>query len=265
VFPVALQGPIDVRGASHPFNAILRLILLDEFCIIFTVHTKGKRMIINNVGDSTYTVIKNRILDGYYPPGIHLVESDLIKEYNVSRISVREALHRLIGDDLVEQIPHRGIRVRHFTLEDINEIYILRGCLDSLSAGLLAKNQNMRIINELQKIMDKDKKAVDDINYPEHLKLMFIYHQLVQEGSENKALIKICERLSFAIMLSKYTEAHVGKMQEFYEDHVEILNAIIDKNDKRAEELMRRHMHKSRIVVMNYYSKSGELGKIRNV
>lgn len=51
---------------------------------------------------------------GFLVPGQRLVEADLMRELNVGRIPVREALRILAGDGVVELFPNRGARIRRF-------------------------------------------------------------------------------------------------------------------------------------------------------
>jgi DNA-binding GntR family transcriptional regulator len=65
--------------------------------------------------------IVDGVLKGRYVPGQRLIAADLAEEYGVSRAPVREALHMLAGEGVVELIANRGARIRRLsTIELVN-------------------------------------------------------------------------------------------------------------------------------------------------
>lgn len=191
--------------------------------------------------ENVYSVLKDRILTGEYLPGVHLVEADLTNEFPVSRVTIRDALRRLVGDELVELIPHRGVRVRKLTPKEIQDVYLVLEYLEGLAARLLAESGDTLIFGQLKKIIDEDIIAVTNQNFKHHLDLMINFHRLVAEGSKNQALIKPIERLH---MLSRSTQAVwplEQRMISSLQSHKEILEAIISENGDLAETTMRRH------------------------
>jgi DNA-binding GntR family transcriptional regulator len=55
------------------------------------------------------------VMRGRYAPGQRLIAGDLAEEYQVSRAPVREALHMLAGEGVVELTPNRGARIRRLS------------------------------------------------------------------------------------------------------------------------------------------------------
>jgi DNA-binding GntR family transcriptional regulator len=80
--------------------------------------------------DEIFEVLKSRIIRWEYPPGYRLTEDTLCGEFGVSRIPVREALHMLVENNLVDRVPHRGCTVKQPNLEEINELYDVRLALE---------------------------------------------------------------------------------------------------------------------------------------
>ncbi len=61
-------------------------------------------------GQSTYAVLRGRILSGDLPAHANLREAALAEELGVRRTPVREALRRLDQAGLIEFVPNRGAR-----------------------------------------------------------------------------------------------------------------------------------------------------------
>jgi len=74
--------------------------------------------------------IRDRILDGTYPPGTQMNEVELATRFATSRGPVREALQRLVQDGLLLSAPHKGITVRAMTQDDIDDLYFARSALE---------------------------------------------------------------------------------------------------------------------------------------
>ena len=85
-----------------------------------------------------YDVVKRKILNNEYYPGLQILEQEIAEDLNVSRTPVREALIRLQHEGLVEVIPRRGVRVVPIVASDMKEIYDVLTSLESMAAELLA-------------------------------------------------------------------------------------------------------------------------------
>ena len=65
--------------------------------------------------ERVYAAIKQRLREGAYRPGERLEPAMLAEELNASVTPVRDALHRLTGERLVETPRHEGFRVPMMT------------------------------------------------------------------------------------------------------------------------------------------------------
>ena len=79
-----------------------------------------------NLSGSVYATLSERILRWDYLPGHRITEEGLCNEFGVSRSPVREALHMLSENGLIERKPRLGYRVRLLDFKEINELYELR-------------------------------------------------------------------------------------------------------------------------------------------
>jgi DNA-binding GntR family transcriptional regulator len=86
-----------------------------------------------------YQQIINSIVSGQLQPGQRLRERELSEQYGVSRIPVREAIHRLEQDGFLVTAPRRGAVVRKLTLKDVDELFDLRVLLESFAAARAAE------------------------------------------------------------------------------------------------------------------------------
>src|SRR5690554_2644443 len=78
--------------------------------------------------------IKRKIMAGEFPPGEHLREASLAKEFSVSRTPVREALRQLSESGLVIFLENQGARVRVWKKEEILDSYEIREAMEAIAA-----------------------------------------------------------------------------------------------------------------------------------
>lgn len=112
-------------------------------------------------------VIRERLRNGTLIPGQRIVGSELASELGVSRIPVREAIHRLTGEGLIELDRNRSPRIRSVTAKDLADMLHLLGALGAL--GLRLASEQIRIsadpgreLAALSKILDAIILSADD-------------------------------------------------------------------------------------------------------
>ncbi|MHB8077919.1 MAG: GntR family transcriptional regulator [Candidatus Krumholzibacteriia bacterium] len=96
--------------------------------------------------------IRENIITQVYAPGQALREAELAKQFEVSRIPLREALRRLEAEKFVRIQPYRGAIVTPITEQDGVEIAEMRGALMQLA-----------VRRSLPRLADAELKRLDDL------------------------------------------------------------------------------------------------------
>lgn len=73
--------------------------------------------------DRVYRALKDRIVRGELAPGDHLEPAALGREMASSITPVRDALHRLVGERIIEAPDHNGFRVPLATEAELRALY----------------------------------------------------------------------------------------------------------------------------------------------
>ena len=92
-----------------------------------------------SIDHTAYERLRQAIVEGRYAPGERLIEVRLAEELELSRTPIREALRRLDAEGLVVHERNRGAIVRSMTIDEVIDIYELRGRLESYAAELAAE------------------------------------------------------------------------------------------------------------------------------
>lgn len=82
------------------------------------------------VADQVYELLAKRIYDGELAAGERLPVRDLATQVGTSVMPVREAIRVLVRNGLAVTHPHRGARVRDFTVHELLDLYEVRTVLE---------------------------------------------------------------------------------------------------------------------------------------
>ncbi|MDA7933102.1 GntR family transcriptional regulator [Mariniblastus sp.] len=166
-----------------------------------------------------------------------LREEKTATHHKLSRSAVREICHLIAGQGLLEHIPRRGWKIRHFTHADLRAYLDTREVLE-LKALDLAWNR----------LDDTELQAMHDGNIPANNARDFPViddriHNYIIKKSDNFYILDFFNRHApfFRILFEwegKNREAAVEAVQQ----HREILTAIINRDRKKAAKALSHHI-----------------------
>jgi DNA-binding GntR family transcriptional regulator len=200
------------------------------------------------------STLRDRIVDGYYPQGVRLVESELANEFQVSRPMLRELLAELETQGLVEKKRNRGTMVRRVDTESLLEIMEIREVLEGLCARLAAQKSKPEDWRDLEEAFgERAEKMVKNLEFENYLNLVAEFRDRMVEASHNKELSKLIHSLFAKITIVQRRIAILpGRIGEAIKEHREVLKAIISGDPRKAEEAKRKNMRTARHYLMKY-------------
>lgn len=193
------------------------------------------------------------IVNGEYPAGSKIAESDLANTFGVSRGPLREALMRVEALRLIERVPHVGARVVELSQEKLIEIYAVREALEGMAARLACIHISDEEIEGLQCLLTTHHQHIEKVEGASyfHQQGDFDFHYRIIKASRNSKLISLlCDELYHLLRMYRYQSprAHSRPSQALSE-HAQILAAIKERDGELAEMLMRRHIMRSRQLI----------------
>jgi len=96
--------------------------------------------ISRTLAEQTYDTLKGDLLAGAFAPGAALLTRELLARYGCGISPLREAIARLVGEDLLVASGHRGVRVPLPSVADLNETYRIRTLLECEALRLALQN-----------------------------------------------------------------------------------------------------------------------------
>ncbi|MEB3103626.1 GntR family transcriptional regulator [Ferviditalea candida] len=183
-------------------------------------------------------VIRNAILRGEFQPGERLVQEELAQALKVSRMPVREALHKLESEGLVILEPHRGAIVKKVDVEDLDEIYYLRSQLEKMAVELSVPRMTLDDIAKLEELLQR-MEGIDDVE--RFVEANIEFHKLLVKYCAWKRLLNFIETLWNG--LPQQTPHFLeGQLEISNREHREIVEAVKVKDSAKAGQLLSEHI-----------------------
>ena len=202
---------------------------------------KTKETVVEQVVKS----IKLGIKEGNYVPGQRLIESSLTESLKVSRGPLREAMWRLSGEGLLDIKPNYGVEVKRLTKEEALGIFDIREVNEGLAARLAAINADPASIKRLKKALELTESSHKDPDLLNFMKANDLFHDTIIEMAENQQLKELIEQLRLPIYRLQFKNIIRGVTSQSVKQHREIFDAISQKDPKKAERAMQRHIRAS--------------------
>lgn len=190
--------------------------------------------------------LEDAILKGKIKKGTRLVERELAEKFKVSRLPIREALRELQAAGLVRIIPRKGAVVSQISLEEVKEIYAVKCLIESFAAGEAAKRITSEEIKELRLLIDKMSHQMKKGNSYKYTEIAEKFHHVINKACGNRKLYEVYKRLNNQVLWHKINYlSSPGRIEQSFEGHKKILDALINKDAKQAELLMKKHIRDS--------------------
>ena len=199
-------------------------------------------------GQSIYVLLRDRITQWHYPPGFHLSENTLCKEFSVSRIPVREALHSLVTEGFAEKVPNRGCFVKQLNVLETKELFELRIALEryiaeTLAARDLSAEWFLRLKKPWQTLLDSPTHLPDVSQFVE---ADTDFHSELARASENQNFVRIIEDVGERLRFVKLSvEITAERLSATAHEHLAILEAIERKDGAAARERIKSNIEHS--------------------
>jgi len=201
-----------------------------------------------NLELEVYDFIKSLILDRKYMPGDKISIDQIKADLGVSRTPIVIALKMLEKEMLIDTKPRRGHYVRTFTKKEIIDVLELREALEALGARRAARHITKSKMNELTEFF----KDIDIEGDPKALSAYAKedqgFHEFIMEIAGGEVFSSVFK--TYAIVIFTYHAdlpgGFVRHPRETIQEHLEMIEAICNRNEDKAERLMRRHMRLGR-------------------
>ena len=130
--------------------------------------------------------LREAILRGEYPSGMKLRQEELAARFDTSVIPLREALHTLASEGLVEFLPNRGATVKPISSRELREMAEVRSALAAVGMRLAWPKLSKKAIAKARLISRRMDRARDP---RERVALYADFHEALLAPAERPYLV----------------------------------------------------------------------------
>lgn len=213
----------------------------------------------NRTSDKVFNEIKQKIISGEWTSGMKIMsESQMAQELGVSRVSVREAIEKMVALNILTKKQGGGTFVNELnssiylnslipmlTLDRIDYLDILqfRLMIEVESTKLCVLKCDESVIIQLQECYEQMLESKDEMDKFTERDLEF--HRIIALGSGNPLVVKIYEILRDLLSYhQKSLYKNLGPSGGIKE-HKQVLDAIVNRDAELAGIYIRRHLERT--------------------
>lgn len=215
-----------------------------------------RRLVIKSpktIRRKVYDYLREKLLSGEILPHEHLIEAKIAKEIGTSRTPVREALHNLELEGLVESIPRKGYVVKPISEQEVEEICEIRRVVEELTTRWAVEKDRDSLIEALRENIADSEEKTSSGDVKSFVELDAQFHEIIARFSGSQRLLELAQTLRRHMLRyriqSIYSAANVLRA---IEGHKGILEAIQKGGLDEVNRAIHDHLQQSKRDILRY-------------
>lgn len=194
--------------------------------------------------DQVVDAIVEATATGAFLPGDRIIEAELARELNVSRIPIREALRILESQGIVVNTRYRGMRLMDVSVDRLEKILKVRLALETLAARevLEARKADPAVLAPLDHVVEELHKAADNADSYRVARLDTEFHRTLCKLSGNDVLLQLWEPLSRQLTIIFGLSTLQKGLETIVEEHDNLLASLKAGDLRILEHVMKVHI-----------------------
>lgn len=150
---------------------------------------------LGSLTDEAYAVLKQRIIRCELEPGRRITEAQLVQAIGIGKTPVREALARLVQEELVRNIPRHGYEVSPITLRDVQDHFGMRLIVEPAVVQMAIGRVEAAQLQRLGKLCRVGYTVGDPDSVATFLRANREFHTIIAQASGNRRLTELIGKL----------------------------------------------------------------------
>ena len=196
-----------------------------------------------NLSDQIANQLRDKIIQNELAPGDRIREREVCKDLQVSRTPLREALHKLASEGLIELIPNRGAIITRPSAGEIADMLQVLGVLEAFAGERVCEyisDQEVAEIKALQYEMLAAYARQDRLKY---FKLNQKIHLAIVKAARSETLLSLHARLNARLYRIRYQSNLKNETWgSALAEHDHILDALEQRDSEKLSTLLRQHL-----------------------
>jgi DNA-binding GntR family transcriptional regulator len=221
-----------------------------------------KKLVIqrtDTIRRKVYSHLREQILRGEYMPNERLFETKISEEIGASRTPVREALHNLELEGLIECLPKVGYVVKPISDQEVAEICEIRGLIEGLATRWAVEKAREKLIEELQKNIGVSEAKAEKGEARAFIELDAQFHEIIARLSGSKRLLELAQALRHHMLRYRAQSIYAtDNVVRAIEGHKGILTSIENGDVDQINLAIRKHLEQAKKDILRYALKENE-------
>jgi DNA-binding GntR family transcriptional regulator len=208
-----------------------------------TKNSKNGENNLNNLTQSAYETIKEKIVDGELKQGQIFSISAMSKKLKISRTPVTYACQKLENDKFLTIVPKQGVIINTLSINDAREIYELRAAIESYSAKHAYPKMNKNDIAYLEKSYKEQVDAVEKNDITKFMAADTAFHKYLLSKYENSHFAKVIDNLlDRAFLLGVESCKNPTRLKTSLKEHRRIIDCLKNKDKNLFVEAVEKNI-----------------------
>lgn len=197
----------------------------------------------NSLREQVSNALRAALIAGELRPGVVYSAPVLAAGFGVSATPVREAMLDLAKEGLVEVVRNKGFRVTELSEADLDQFTEIRALIEVPVVTGLIRTVSPERLAALRPAADAIVAAARARDLIGYIEADQAFHLALLGLSGNPHLVEVVAGLRNRSRLYGLTGlADAGELADSAEEHVELVDALVDGDAARVERLMRGHL-----------------------
>ena len=196
--------------------------------------------------EQTYDILLNAICTGELGPGERINQDDIASQLKVSRQPVNSAISILKAYGFVEDTGKRGVVVAQISLDQFRSIYEFRSAVEPFAVRLAHDRKPDNAAARSKDMLSRGWSGVKSGDLGVQIQNDFEFHAMIYDWSGNETITTTMNNNWHHIRRAMSVTIRQGVSPEkSWQEHQEIIDALMDNDVESAENSMRQHIEQA--------------------
>ena len=215
-----------------------------------------KKLVIKpgkTIRQKVYEHLRETILIGEIKPGERVVESDIAGRIGTSRTPVREALHSLEREGLLESIPRIGYVVTTISEAEVSELSGIRLALEDLALRWALEKNPRELVEGLRENIYRSEALLAEGDVKFFIEMDAQFHQIISEIADSKQLTEMTQSIRRHMLRYRIQSIYTAEnVERAIAGHRLVFETVAEGKTKKARDALQAHIDQSRKDILYY-------------
>jgi DNA-binding GntR family transcriptional regulator len=213
-----------------------------------------------SLSEQVRNFLLKEMTSGGLKPGGRVNEAELARKLGISRNPIREAISGLAQRGYLVSSPRRGHRMRVLTVQDIDDVFSFRICVESFAIAQAVPRMTKRDLVGLRAIQNRMFEAATDNNITGMREADVALHREICELSGNRQTLLAHEAIDTEVqILIACVDLELESLAFTAAAHLPIVEALEARDAARAVAAMQDHLRTTWAGVHAMHRRAGVL------